>query len=311
MSSVCLSIIFNHKYNQNIPLLEKIYGSRFSSLYYIVPFYTENIADTEPERIISVYETSYCFQGYIAQALKKIKNPKFSHYIFIGDDQILNPALNEDNILEQMHLDSRESYIKEIIPYDEVRSGSLTDQSNKLYNILSAFNINCGVSYKTEIPSYDEAVKKCQYHNLRIARRLPVGFFLNRGYLKPKYLPLTFVTLGINRGFKLRYPLFKAYSDMIIIDKGSMDEFCRLSGVFAAMNIFVETAIPLAMVLACEKIKYEKDLDGYLGMEYWGDDIGRFQSRNHSSLKYLFENFGDKVLYHHPVKLSKWKMEEL
>lgn len=72
------------------------------------------------------------------------------------------------------------------------------------------------------------------------------------------------VTLGVNRGTKLKYPLFKAYSDFLIIDRASMKEFSRLSGVFAAMNIFVETAIPLAMVLACKTIKYEKDLKNFM-----------------------------------------------
>lgn len=309
MDSVCLAIIFNHKYNQNIPILEKLYRTKFSSLYYIVPFYNENIKNIEQERIVPVYETSYCFQGYITQAYEKIKSKKYSHYIFIADDQILNPALNESTIIERMDLNEDESYIKEIVPYEDIRHGSLKDQSNKLYNILSAFNINCGVSYDKEIPSYDEAVKKCEYHHLKVSKKLPLAFFLNEGYINPKYFLLTLVALGINRGNKLKYPLFKAYSDMIIIDHHSIDEFCRLSGVFASMNIFVETAIPLAMILSCKKIKYEKDLKGLHGVEKWGKDIAKFEEKYELSLGKLFKNFEDDILYYHPVKLSKWKVE--
>jgi hypothetical protein len=311
MSKVCLGIIFNHKFNKNIPVLEKIYRSRFCDLYYIVPFNTESIQGINPDRIIPVYETSYCFQGYITQAYESLKNEKYSHYIFIGDDQILNPKLNENNILTELGILENESYIKEIFPYHEIANGSLKDQSNKLYNILSAFRINGGVSYEAEIPSYEAACEKCRHHGLKIAKRLPLKFFLTRGYLHPKYLPLTLVTLGINRGFRLPYPLFKAYSDLIIIDKNSMEEFCRLSGVFAAMNIFVETAIPLAMVLACSTIRTEKKLmNHYHGVENWDEEIPRFEEKYRKDLDVLFDNWDESVLYYHPIKLSKWKIGE-
>ena len=311
MNKVCLSIIFNHKYNNNIPLLEKIYGNRFSTIFYIVPFFNEAVKGIGEDRIIPVYETSYCFQGYIAQASSRIKSKEYTHYIFIGDDQLLNPCLNENNIIDEMGLSNKDSYIKEIVPYDEIKNGSLKDKSNKLYNILGAFRMNVGVSYFSEIPTYDEAVKQCKKHGLRVAKSLPLSFFMSRGYLYPKYLPLTLVSLGINKGKKLRYPLFKAYSDMVIIDQGSFKEFCRLSGVFAAMNIFVETAIPLAMVLACENIKYEKDLDKYHGVEWWDEDITKFENQYECNLNTLLSNFEKNVLYYHPIKLSKWKDKEL
>lgn len=310
MNKVCLGIIFNHKYNKNISLLEKIYREKFQNLYYIVPFNTEVIKGIDSRRIISVYETSYCFQGYIAQAYEKLMAEEFTHYIFIGDDQILNPKLNELNILDELGIKENESYIKEIIPYDEIACGSLKDQSNKLYNILSAFRINVGVSYKNEIPNYEAACKKCKKHGLKVSKKLPIKFFLNKGFLAPKYFPLTLVTIGINKGLKLPYPLFKAYSDMIIIDKKSMKEFCHISGVLAAMNVFVETAIPLAMVLSCEKIKTEKDINKWRGIENWGNDIAIFEEKYNENLSYLLENFDEHVMYYHPIKLSKWRMNK-
>lgn len=79
MSRVCLSIIFNHKYDINIPLLERMYNKRFSSLFYIVPFSSGKIEGVSSNRIIPVYETSYCFQGYISQAYERIKNNNYTH----------------------------------------------------------------------------------------------------------------------------------------------------------------------------------------------------------------------------------------
>lgn len=306
MSEVCLIIVFNHKYNKNIPVLEKIYGERFHNRFYIVPFHQNNQNDTNSERIIPVYETSYCFQGYLTQAYEKIKSEKYTHYIVIGDDQILNPKLNEKNIISEMGLGKQDSFIKNIIPYGK----SEGDQSNKLYNILSAFNINVGVSYLNEIPSYEDALHKCTEKGFEISYKLPVKFFLHKGYLHPKHILLTLVTLAINKGRKLPYPLYKSYADMIVIDKYSMDEFIRLSGIFAAMNIFVESAIPTAMILACNNIKLEKNLENFHGVEKWREEIPALEKSFDNNLDNLFNHFGDDVLYYHPIKLSRWNWSE-
>ena len=63
---VSLIVIFNHKFEQNINLLRKIYDGRFSNIFFILPFYKGNDED-----VISVYESSYSFQGYIYQKSKK------------------------------------------------------------------------------------------------------------------------------------------------------------------------------------------------------------------------------------------------
>ena len=54
----------------------------------------------EDDEVIPVYETSIHFQGFFAQAYSHL--PKdFDYYIFCADDLILNPQLNEDNIIEK------------------------------------------------------------------------------------------------------------------------------------------------------------------------------------------------------------------
>ena len=303
MEKVCLVIIFNHRFIENITVLEKIYAPRFSNIFYLIPFHTGEIEGMDNSRIIPVYETSYCLQGYMAQAYDKIKRPEFSHYVFLGDDQILNPELNEKNLLNELQLDSKDSFIKNITPY----AHSVGDQSNKLFHILSAFRINVGVSYEKELPSCREAAAKCKKLGYPVVEKLPLAFFLHKGYLHPKHFALTIVTLAINKGRTLPYPLFKSYADMIIIDRFSMDEFCRLSGIFAAMNLFVETAIPLAMILACTNIKTEGSINGYYGVEKWREEIPEFERKYNHDLDVLFDQFEEKVLYYHPIKLSKWR----
>ncbi|MBN8650204.1 MAG: hypothetical protein J0L67_02190 [Cytophagales bacterium] len=91
MSKVALIIIFNHKFEKNLPALKNIYQERFEDIYFVIPFY----AGSETN-VIPVYDHSYYFQGYIAQALKFISH-KFDHYLFIADDLFLNPAINQSN----------------------------------------------------------------------------------------------------------------------------------------------------------------------------------------------------------------------
>jgi len=54
-----LILIYNHRYDKNIEILEKIYSKRFSVIFHLVPFY-----DGNRDNVIPVYENSYYFEGY-------------------------------------------------------------------------------------------------------------------------------------------------------------------------------------------------------------------------------------------------------
>ena len=106
MSKVALVVIYNHQYNKNIAVIEKLYENRFSEMYHLVPFYEGNNPN-----VIPVYVNSFYFQGYISQGLSSFFNKKYEHYFFIGDDLILNPLINENNYKQHMKLDSSTSFI--------------------------------------------------------------------------------------------------------------------------------------------------------------------------------------------------------
>ncbi len=85
-----------------------------------------------------------------------------------------------------------------------------------------------------------------------------------------------------------------------------MPKFCQYCGAFAATNLFVEIAIPTALVLAAPKIKTEKDTI-LKGTPFWGDEIEKECQKYNYELTELLSKFPSGQLYHHPVKLSKWK----
>ena len=80
-------------------MLKLIYGRRFSQLVFLCPYYSGDDSD-----VISVYENSYQFPGYILQAYEKIVARKSDYFFFISDDVLLNPSINEDNIVEVLEL---------------------------------------------------------------------------------------------------------------------------------------------------------------------------------------------------------------
>ena len=95
MDKIALLIIYNHRYDKNIEPLEQIYAGRFSYIYHIVPFY-----DGQKENVIPVYESSFYFEGYIAQCFQHLKDKGFTHYFFVADDLMLNPLITEQNLFE-------------------------------------------------------------------------------------------------------------------------------------------------------------------------------------------------------------------
>jgi hypothetical protein len=117
------------------------------------------------------------------------------------------------------------------------------------------------------------------------------------------------------------YPAFYSYADFFIIPGAEWDRFARYCEVTAAMQMFVESAIPLAMVLACEKVDTEfeygekhdatspKRLLPMRGIEVpWGGaQRVEFEESLAKDFDRLVDSFESDVLYYHPVKLSRWK----
>lgn len=62
-NKLALMVIYNHRFDKNIELIEKLYSPSFSNIFHIIPFY-----DGNKENVIPVYESSYQFEGYISQA---------------------------------------------------------------------------------------------------------------------------------------------------------------------------------------------------------------------------------------------------
>lgn len=295
--NICLIIVFNHKYLDNIDKLKYYYKDKFSNIYFLMPFYRG-----DEENVISVYESSYRFQGYFMQGYKTFFEEKNTHYVFIGDDLLLNPAINEKNIAEWFKIKFGDGYIHSL--------RKLKDMSQWYYERFvradRAFR-NSGVNYGSEIPTIKEAEQR--------ALRFGLDDFCISHVKKYRKSSNIYKRIGeslLNHLVKLHisYPLLAGYSDIVIVPQECIYDFCHISGIFAAMNMFVEIAVPTALMLTCRNIVTAEDLsviaDEMWHPEIYADLIHSVCIKTEYKMQALFDVFPMEYAYLHPIKLSKW-----
>ena len=308
MSPVALIVVYNHQYNDNIEVVERIYGDRFSNIYHLVPFYTGN-----KKNVIPVYENSYYFQGYIAQGLKFIADERFAHYFFIADDLILNPVVTEKNYTKWLKIDANSSFLPGFIQL-HVKRGVWWARVGEAYR----WNLKTsGVEAVNFIPSYEDALLIFHKFGLRLEM-----LDLHQIWRMPKTIREVVITILRDstyfiraiflwwKKYKLSYPLVGSYSDIFVVNSAAAENFALYCGVFASTRLHVEVAVPTAMVLSAEKIITEEELELKGGALWTHTEIHSLEEKFNFQLPELLTSFPSEKLYLHPVKLSKWKMTE-
>lgn len=307
MNKVALIIVYNHQYNKNIDILERIYKDRFSYIYHLVPFYKG-----EKENVIPVYECSYHFQGYISQGLRSYFKEDYTHYFFVADDLVLNPIINEINYFEYLNLKPNTCYIPGFI--------TLHDRNVWWPRVGEAFrwSINFeGVEATDQLPDYETALQKFQQFDLSIK---PLRFHqiwqtpnslkdFGMILLRDRRYFLRYLKSKLTKSkYMLSYPIVGSYSDIFVVSSESIKLFCHYCGVFAATELFVELAIPTSLVLSANEIVTENDLK-LQGKALWTKEEHQELEKYERSLKNLLAKFPTNYLYLHPIKLSKWNTE--
>lgn len=288
-TKTALLVIYNHRFDKNIGRIRELYAGRFSHVYHIMPFYDGNEND-----VIPVYESSYCFSGYISQAYTHLKHLGFTHFFVVADDMILNPSLNEHSIWEQMGIDYSDSYIDEIVCF---QNGGKR-WWRRIIDALDYTPDQLGVELKGILPSKEEAQRRFDFHKLPYTP-IPRKELLRNPRRKDFVKMLT-------RSCELKYPLVRAYSDILLIPADVMPKFANYCGAFASTRLFVEMAIPTALILSADNIKLGNDVKLKPGAMWFEQDFKILEGYN-NSLEKLFREFPEGKLYLHPIKLSKWK----
>lgn len=307
MVKACLVIVFNHRYDKNIPVLQQLYSSRFSHIYFLVPFYDGNLSN-----VIPVYESSHYFQSFFAQGYARFANNDCTHYIFLGDDCILNPAINEQNILELAGIPAGADFVPGLNEFQTTQGEAWWHT----FKGIDFFDNRKGAEIRRELPSREEAVERFRKHGLSVQ---PLSLRNVFGTGTPgnkkwwqfwlfKQYHYRYKWKRHRKGGKivLPYPIAGSYSDIVIVTKQTVFPFCRYCGIMAAAGLFVEIAIPTALLLCAERIVQERDLR-LKGEALWTPgEIEAVEKKFDRSLSKLLTGFPAEQLYYHPVKLSKW-----
>lgn len=304
MNKVALIIIYNHQYNRNIEIVKRIYKDRFTNIYHLVPFYKG-----DKSNVITVYESSYYFQGYVSQGLKSFFKEEYSHYFFIADDMILNPVINENNYQDHLELSDHTCFISRLSSIDEAQRFWSMNLHALMYNCKSP-----GVEAETQLPSNKEAQGALAKFNV-INKPLPFehiwqkprtqGEWLKKIEKDKKFIARYLKNKATGKKYELSYPLVRSYSDLFVISADTIKQFCHYAGVFAATRLFVELAVPTALVFSAKEIKTEKNIQ-LKGKALWTKEDLSLLDNYEYKLGNLLNNFPKDQLYIHPVKLSKW-----
>ncbi|WP_114939276.1 MULTISPECIES: hypothetical protein [Mucilaginibacter] len=303
MDEVALIIIYNHQYNSNIEILEKLYNGRFTNIYHIVPFYTG-----DESNVIPVYENSYYFQGYVAQAFKSFYKSTYKHYFFVADDLLLHPQINQDNYREYFKVDDTTCFIPGFSNLHDVQG------PRPWHRVADAFYWNIkqvGVEATSFWPDNETSRKAFKKFNLdlkplKFSQIWPTPQSLGDWFSMPKKHLIRYLKNRLlNQQHQLAYPLVAAYSDIFIVSADAIASFVNYCGVTAVTRLFVEVGLPTSMVLAADKIITENDLP-LKGRTLWTPADFKFLEPYNQNLNNLLQNFPEQTLYIHPIKLSKW-----
>lgn len=308
-TKTAILVVYNHRFDKNISRINALYYGKFSHVYHLMPFY-----DGEENNVIPVYESSYQFQSYISQAYTHLRNQGFTHYLVVSDDMVLNPAINEHNLWELLQLDYDSCMLPGFIELQTCkikRYARIKDAIN--YKIEKA-----GTEVKNLLPSYEEASKRFHTHGISTEALTP-SIYEHLYPRKERFGMKLWRTKALPSSIKLNYPLVAGYSDIFLVTADCMQRFCTYCGAFAAGNLFVEVAIPTAMVLATEKLAVlsppptSQNTHKLLALkrgDMWPGEKMTLQNHvascNHS-LKKLLATFPEGLLFLHPIKLSAWK----
>lgn len=298
--SIGLVIVFNHAYEANLPRLDALYAGRFSSVRHLMPFYRGSRPDVSP-----VFHSSYNFQGFFAEAFRSVVAPGCDHYLFIGDDLILQPDVNETTLPGLLGLDAATGYIKTLTPI-----GKTGHDWTHALAATRALKKNGFVEFDAQLPSRDTAMEHLRRagrtaFDLPARELLPRLFHSWRRDRKTVFLENLLFALRHHRRGPSRLPLFASYSDLVSVPAAAMSTFCSICGVLAAVGMFVEVAIPTALALSCPRVRTEADISRR-GREIWdAGECNALLAAHGFRLQPLLDAMSSDLLYIHPVKLSR------
>lgn len=309
MEKVKLISVFNHRYDKNIEILKKYYMPAFSQINFLVPFYDGN----EPQVIPVRRNVSYNFSGFFHEAFAYYYDPQIDYYLFLADDAILNPKYNEENILKKLVPNGEIAYISGIYPVN--RSYGI-EWAHAAYSNISVSYM--GKNFYKFIPTYNYMLEKMKKFFPNYSDRIASDFM---DYKTPVEQWISRRRASVFSATKRDdgrciYPLAMGWSDIVMVHKSIIKQFVRLCGLFAAIHMFCEIAVPTSLVCCCvpnqvstlSKLMIQQNMSQQV---LWGSNRIEIVRKYCSDFEKLINDFPEKGILIHPIKLSQWKTDTI
>jgi hypothetical protein len=329
----CLVIIFNHPYPANVGKLKQIYASRFARVIFLMPLEQMNDAD-----VFTVYRGAYTFHGFIADAWRLLSTIDAEFFVFAGDDVLINPAFGERELYERLYVDRFDGYIPHFrsLSVQSAQVGKNFDDEtanlaaeagdlwfwtervlSRMHPAMSVlFGSGCAAAWRY-LPSSKEALNRFAAFGMAAltspdnAPEAPENFALRLARRTRRAIRSRLCGSQRDPLARLRqdlpYPMAYGVSDFFVVRSDALMKFSRYCGTLAALDIFVEAAIPTALVLACDKLGTGSDTSLHCRWTWTGSNVhvGVQAAADYAT---ICREFDDHLLFIHPVKFSQIAM---
>jgi len=275
-----LVVIYNHNFPANVAKVEALYRKRFPSLIHLMPFGT---AAADP-RVVPVYENSRYFGSFISQAAHQL--PDAETYLFLADDALLHPRVDASNALHSLGVapgfdalaDPPRGLGEDWGFWSHAKGGGLWRLETQ------------GLQPAGLLPEKAEAVRLFDEKGLK-------------DYLTVRASQIDQEATD-EATYELSYPLAWGWSDVLVVTRETLPLFAQYVGVLSASNLFVEIAIPTALVLASPQLTNMRQ--GTLKPRAIWNHQEREELLDFHKAKNLFREFPGDFFCIHPVKLSQF-----
>lgn len=297
-----LCVFFNYPFPSNIPIWRELYGDLFSEITFIQPL----VRSAEPD-VVTVYRAAFNFAGFFSDARSALEAMDVDAVVFTGDDCVLNPALFGEGFASRFRWGPDVSgFIPELLPF---ANANWLRNRHKL-SVLGRFIGGYGF--------FDQRIQGWQQHlpdpEGILARYRALGVAVDDLDLPPaeEIEKLTGTQREIiRRTFRGNptapqpYPLSYAISDFFIVAKSHLPEFCHQAGLLAAMNVFPEAAVPMALVSLGGTLRQARECGLAFQWTYGRNpDATFFVPNSMEELRDCVSSQPANSIFIHPVKMS-------
>ena len=292
---VCICVVFNHPFVANIPLLRRLYAGRFSTVRFLVPFQLSDDDD-----ILTVYRGSFGHCAYAIEHIPALESLNCDHYVFVHDDVLLSPYLNEGNIRERLGLRPNEGWVGAIRPTPP-DIGEWGYQLGSVWRLIEPRSPLSGVGLDSlaatlrHLPPASEAARKAATYGIPPVTSFHYDGGFPFGGLGHPVAEALFARYGPT--IEIPYPIACSGpdADFLIVPRKGLREYLHVAAVLATAGLFVEMAAPTALYLTCDHVRTCADVAMYaewsLRMIWPRDALSRLLER-------------PELISVHPVKLS-------